>query len=481
MNTKQANKQMIERELWIRGRLSWKMHAVQKEMYDIFNNSPARSILVWLLARQSGKSYMIVLMCLEMCLQNPGSLVALITDTKLHLEGIFEPLFQDILRDCPEDIKPEYHKNKFIFYFPNGSQIHLAGSDAGHAEKLRGKKFAVVFIDEAGFCSKLRYNIRSVILPTLTHTRGRIVMATTPPEDPEHEFVFFMERAELNGLLTKKTIYDNPLLKKEDIKSIEDELGVDSIDFKREYLCQIIRNESLMVVPEFDEVTEKALVQVVPKPNMFSGYVSMDLGYKDLSVVLFGYYNFELNKVVIEKEITVTGKKLIIPEFTQKILETERSLYTNFLTGEFIKPVRVSDINYLVTQEISRQSGHLLNFEAPRKDEKGVMVNFLRTMIKQQRVIINPECITLISHLRNAKWKNSSEKLEFARSADFAHFDAVDALIYLLRRVDFNKNPYPSSYNVNRKDLYVVNKDSLESNDTMTALKKLFAPKKRNR
>ena len=97
-------------------------------------------------------------------------------------------------------------KNKFIFYFPNGSQIHLAGTDAGHAEKLRGKKFSAVFIDEAGFCSKLRYNVRSVILPTLTHTRGKIVMATTPPDDPEHEFLFFMERAEINGHLTKKTI-----------------------------------------------------------------------------------------------------------------------------------------------------------------------------------------------------------------------------------------------------------------------------------
>lgn len=480
-----VNKKDIERELWLRGKLYWKMHPVQKEMYDIFHKADPRSILVWLLARQSGKSFLIVLMCLEQCLQKPGSLVALITDTKLHLEGIFEPLFQDILKDCPEEIKPEYHKNKFIFYFPNGSQIHLAGTDAGHAEKLRGKKFQAVFIDEAGFCSKLRYNVRSVIIPTLTHTRGKIVMATTPPEDPEHEFIFFMERAELTGKLTKKTVYDNPLLKKEDIKSIEDELGVDSTDFKREYLCQLIRNESLMVIPEFDDKAEKEIVTPLPpKPNCFNGYVSMDLGYKDLSVVLFGYFNFELNKIIIEREIVTTGKKLIIPEFTQNIMNIEEDLFINKITGEFQKPFRVSDINYLVTQEIARKSREInyeraLNFEAPKKDEKGMMVNYLRTLIKQRRIIIDPSCITLIAHLRNGKWKNSSEKLEFARSADFGHFDALDALIYLSRRVDFNKNPYPTGYNVNRKDLYVVNKDSLDGNDAIAAIKKLFANRKR--
>ena len=473
------SKKALEQVLWRRGVLYWKMHTVQKEMYEIYHKADPRSTLVWLCSRQMGKSYMITLMCLEECLKTPNINVALITDTKLHLEGIFEPLFRDILLDCPEDVRPEYNKSKFTFYFKNGSQIHLAGTDAGHAEKLRGKKYKAIFIDEAGFCSNLDYIVKSILIPTLTHTNGKIVMATTPPENPEHEFIPFMEKAEVECKLTKKTIYDNPLITPEVVENIKKELGgEDSEGFRREYLCEVIRNVDSLVVPEFNDDAIKEIVVDVIKPGRFVPYVGMDLGYKDLTAVVFGYYNFDIDKLVIEDEIVIEGRHLILPEFTENILKKEKDLYTLKLTNEFIKPVRVSDINHIVTQEMHRLSGYTLFFEPPKKDDLGTMINQFRTLIKNRKILIHPRCVHTIAHIKNARWKNANLKIEFGRSEAYGHYDALAAAYYMARRVEWSKNPYPQGFQGDRANTFFYNPEPKAISNNAEVFRKVFFKRK---
>lgn len=242
------SKRDIQDELWRRGILVFKMHKVQKEMFEIYLNAEPRSTLVWLLARQSGKSYLLAILALMEAIQNPNSITKLLTDTKIHVQTIFEPLFREILEDCPEDVRPEYLPSKFIYVFPNGSQIQMAGTDANNAERLRGQKSSLILVDEAAFCNKLSYNVMSILFPTTTHTGGKIVLASTPPEEPDHDFTDFIEEAEQNNLLTKKTLYDNPLLDDAVKQSIVNKFigGANNPQFRREYLC--IAGDSLVTI-----------------------------------------------------------------------------------------------------------------------------------------------------------------------------------------------------------------------------------------
>ena len=460
MAKKKLSKQEIKSELWARGVLRWKLHDIQKEMYDIFYNAPEHTTMIWNLARQSGKSYLLGVLSLETCLRKPNSIVKLLSDTKVHVESIIQPLITQLLEDCPEYLKPEYAKTKYKFIFPNGSEIQLAGSDNGHYERLRGQKTDLVLVDEAGFCTNLKYIVRSVLIPTTTHTGGKCVLASTSPLNPGHDFIDFMNRAEFQGRLTKKTIYDNPMLTKEQMESLIEELGgINSPDTRRELFCEIIRDESTILFPELDDELKAKIVREWEKPPHYDAYVGMDLGYKDLTVVVFGYYDFRADKVIIEDEIVVNGRDLKLPELTEKIMETEQRLWTNPLTGEFMKPyVRVSDINYIVTEEISRLSDYQLTFQPANKKDNDAALNSLRVALASERIIIHPRCKTLIRHLTNCRWKNkSSTDRTFARSGDDGHFDAVDAVKYLIRSVSYNRNPYPANYNFrgNKEDLFI--------------------------
>jgi hypothetical protein len=104
------------KELWRRGELSWKLDSVQKEMYKLYYTSKIRT-LTWLLARRSGKTYLLCILALEQCIKHPNSIVKFVSPTKLQVNNNLRPLFRKILEDCPEDIKPEFKTKEYIYYF----------------------------------------------------------------------------------------------------------------------------------------------------------------------------------------------------------------------------------------------------------------------------------------------------------------------------------------------------------------------------
>jgi hypothetical protein len=470
----------IQRLLWLRGEISFKLHKAQKEMAEIFHKAEPNSTMVFLLSRQLGKSYELVILAIEQCLKKPNSLVGLLTDTKNHIKSIVEPLFVQILEDCPEEIRPVYVPSMYEYRFKNGSKVRMAGSDNKSYDRLRGLKLDLCLVDEAGFIDNLDDIIQSVLIPTTTHTGGKIVLASTPPTDSDHHFHKYIEEAEFSNSLVKKTIYDNPLLTKEQIDNIIKKMGgVNSVRFRREYLVEIIRDEDSVIFPEFTDELEKEICIEWEKPAYFQSYTSMDLGYNDLTAVLFGYYDFRENKVIIEDELIVKGKDLKLPIFTQRIIDKEKELWTNPLTAEFSKPyLRVSDINYIVTEEMYRVSNYQLLFQATKKDDKPAAINQVRVMLSEKRLMISPKCVTLIRHLKHCKWRTKNEKTKFARTPDDGHADAVDALIYFVRSIVYSKNPYPNGGLSGANVFYTKKPPSYQQeNNQIDVLKRLFGKK----
>lgn len=453
LEKKQVKKEDAIRELWFRGDLSWKCHPIQKEMRDAFYASSPHSKHVWLISRQLGKSFLLSILSIEQALKKPNSIIKVLTDTKMHLESIMMPIFKMILEDCPTQILPTYEKKNYKYVFPNGSEIQFAGSDGRHYEKLRGQSASLVLVDEAGFCNDLEDAVKSVLVPTTTHTGGRIILASTPPREEKHDFYEFIEEADLKGLLIKKTIYDNPLLKPDDINRLAEEVGgFNSNRFKREYLVECIRSEDNIVFPEFTDELIKETVRLHKRPTHFDGYVAMDLGGKDLSAVVFGYYDFKEAKIIIEDEFimdfTIKGNDL--KKFSEGILEKEKELWTNLISNEKKDPYqRVSDINPIVTQEINSITHGRLYFGTVKKDDKMAAINHLRSLLQMKKVVIDPKCKTLILHLKHCKWFPNKDRVEFARHVGYGHYDAAQALVYFVRTVNLLKNPYPAGYDLN--------------------------------
>lgn len=447
--SKELSQKQAKKILWHKGVLKWKLHDLQKKIYDSYylNNEYINTLLI---SRQSGKSYLMCVLAIETCLRTSNSIVKYACPKQKMVKTILKPIMRQILEDCPDDIRPEYKENDKLYVFPNGSEIQMAGTDNQNYDSIRGGKCQLWIVDEAGFCTDLKTVVRSVLMPTTLTTNGRGILASTPdPDMPEHEFIKeFVEPAKMNGKLFQYTIYDNPLIDDIGRNKIISEYpgGIRNPQFRAEFLCEIVRNYENTVIPEFDDNTEKIIVtDKYKRPPFFDTYISMDIGGKDFTVVLFAYYDFLQGKVIIENEFVLKDKQNS-ERIKKGINQTSEELW-----GE--KPIylKFADNNNIILLNDLALNG--LNFIPTKKDNKEAAINDVRIKIMNHEVIIHPRCKTLIYHLKYATWarktdrsSSSSSYKSFLRSADGGHFDAVDALIYLIRNIIYGKNPYPPGY-----------------------------------
>lgn len=431
--------------LWDRGNLTFKLDSNQVQLRQSYLAATTKNV-VWACARRLGKSYTLCVIGIEKCLQQKNAKVKYLAPTQKMVRTIIRPLMRQLTADAPDHLRPKENKAEGIWYFPStGSQIQIVGCDGGNAESARGSDSDLCIVDEAGFVDDLEYIVKSILNPTMLLTKGKTILASTPPKSPTHEFVVFMSQAKQDGSFIKKTIYDNPRISPDDIRKVaeEDCGGVDTIAFRREYLAEVVVDDDSAIIPEFKKEIRDEIVREWKRPAFYDCYTAMDLGINDLTVILFAYYDFKAGKLIVEDEYVVNGKSCTTANLAQNVVAKEKRNFADPFTGEIPRPTRVSDNNLQVINDLQVTYG--INFSPTEKREAEVALNNVRVLIASKRIIINPRCITLINHLEAGVW--NKQKTSFARSGlKFGHFDAIDSLKYLVRNVDFNKNPYPANF-----------------------------------
>jgi len=446
---KNLSKQEIIHELWRRADLNYLLKGKQKDVNDAMENV-TKKINVIVNSRRFGKSFLCCKRSIEECLRNKNIIVKYLCPEQVMVQRNINPIIEQILNDCPIELKPIWKENAKEWHFVhNNSRIQIAGSDKGHVEKLRGGSSQICIVDEAAFCSDLDYAVKSVLLPTTLTTKGKIILASTlNSKDPTHEFnTLYAAPLEAMGELIKFTIYDSPMVDQSDIAMIANEYagGFKDPAFLCEYMCELTIDPESMVIPEFTLEVEKRIVQEVKRPAFCDIYSSMDVGFSDLTGVLFAYYHFDLAAVVIEDELVINGPALTTENLASLIKQKEYDLFKD--ANIFM---RISDNNNLILlNDLMRL--HNIIFIPTAKDNKDAQINQLRVMINQNRLLINPRCKNLLYHIKNCRW--DKKRHDFTRIKDTpngelkgGHADLLDALIYLTRNVIYSKNPYPDDY-----------------------------------
>lgn len=433
----------IKKELWYRGNLRFKLHAGQKLIDKAYTEATGQ-LFVGNCARQWGKSYWAVTKSGETAIKTPKSQIRYGAAFQSDLVDFIIPAYEKIFEDCPESIKPKFNRSKSRFVFPNGSVIKLVGLDK-NPNGLRGNSLDLIIIDECGFVSRLDYLYKSVIIPATTHRPNcKVIMISTPPETPAHEFVDYCQKAEQEGGYAVFDIYKNPMIQQETIARLMKESGGEqSTTWKREYLCQFVTDQDLVIISEWDD----KYVQEVERDEYYQyyqKYAFMDMGRKDHTALGFGYYDFSKAQMVIEDELTMIGSLWTTETLKKDLLKKEKDLWGTEEDGKPFKPYRrIADNNnpHLI---IDLASMHDIYFIETDKESLEAMVNELRMFIGDGKLVVHPRCRMLIGCLKYGVW--DKKRREFARSKVYGHFDHLAGLIYLIRNLDKNTNPIPKMH-----------------------------------
>jgi hypothetical protein len=463
--------------LWARGDVRHVLDSNQETARaEIAASGASRYVLEW--SRRTGKTWLLVALAIEECLRGRGRRVVYGAPTVKDLEEFIHPTFEAIQQTCPEHLRATYSADSGHWTFPNGSYVHLFGcDDKRKANRGRGPAAQLAIVDEAGFIPILGYVLRSIIRPQLLTTGGRLIIGSTPAEEPDHDFTSICERAEALGHWSRKTLYDNPRLTPERISEFiaedarDEGMTVEEYQatavFRREYMAERVTDKTLAAMGDDWETMREASFVEVPRPAFFDAYTTLDVGGADPHAVLFGYVDFERGWLVVEDEILMRDGQNT-QEIADAIKQKERQLYgVHEYAGRMrgaeelglLAPtrriewqgapdqpyLRVCDNDLTMVADLHQLHG-IAFVPVGAKDEKQWMVNHLRVLLRAGRVRIHPRCKHLDRHLRTTLWRNEVRS-EFRRK-DGEHGDLLDCLIYFARRANFSRNPYPANHDL---------------------------------
>lgn len=459
---------------WKHGQIWYKLDANQKSMYWAFRETQHPKF-VFDVARRVGKSTIMTLIGIEDCIRRPNAIVKYGAATQEMVREIILPLARQLMEDCPREMIPKWMPTENAFLFKNGSRMKLAGLDK-QKDNLRGTALDIALIDEAAFVTDLEYVVQSVLVPQMQgRPHARILLGSTPPQSPSHKWsTRFVPEAKANGAYIHRTIEDNPRLSLAERNFFISEAGgKDAVENRRENYAEHIVDEDLSIIPEFGKVKDQ-IVREVERPGYFDAYVSLDPGFNDLTVALFAYVNFETSKLVIEADLALA--KSNTSKIAKAIRDMEHKLWHKKvqLNGKPQPYLRVSDVDLRLISDLHLE--HNLSFVPTRKDDKETAINAVRIAIQRRDILINPRCVTLIAHLSHGIWNKS--RTSYDRSGDYGHFDAIDALVYLVRNVQKGRNPFPRFTGGERPEThYMPERPSFRPD--LDEVKKLFKPQRR--
>lgn len=439
------------KELTTRGSFKQIFTKPQREFYDFFRSNPELGEYCLYTTRKLGKTMTLLGISYELCMaaQKPKLGRFVLPELKMAKDVAY-PIIDEMKQFMHKRFWPKLWKSTASLEFHNGSKIILGGAHPDNVDGNRGPFCDFLICDEIAFwdMAKYHYTMFSVLFPQLTLTNGPIFYSTTPPEEVIHPFIV----ETLAGLRARNavktfTIDDNPLLDhdaKEKIRARygngDPRKGEVSKAYRREYLCELIVDESRLVIPEFD--VERHVIDTPPDPidhfgnqTAYNGYLAADLGSgkMDFTGILAGYVDHNRQELIIVADPLLKGETLrpIVEEYNR--VKEEELWFT-------VDKTETVDCWDQVRLELKKEYG-LTSIRRPIKTKVEDNIAVVRNAFECDKIKILSKCTNLIFQLKNGMWKESEKNKDFERTETLGHLDLLMALCYMLRSVDWKRRP----------------------------------------
>lgn len=405
--------------------------------------------------RRCRKSTLLLILHAECCLRKAGVQTAYVAPVETGLSDYIQPIIGTVFGDCPHDLLPNFKDR--LLTFPNGSRIIFNGCNMRQYRYMRGQKLALATVDEMAEVDDLEGAVDDVLFPAVWDSHGEMVLSGTPPvvPSPDHPVMRYVMVAKQNDSYWHATVYDAGYTESEIAEAMR-EVGIDgkdSVRFKREFLAEFIRDENAVIVPEFDERLHVLRVSERESRPVYYDQLykatGADLGVADKTVALFGYYDFPNGKIVIQYEFALQGADVRTDIFAghyRGALERLQWGRDSSRIGHWS-----DNSNLMLLNDLAQL--HQIYINPTDKEQKAEWLNKVRILIGAGRLVIAPNCKLLIATLTGAFWKDPLKK-DYGRSQALGHMDALDALIYLVRNIRTEVNPFPINYDLSRGVTY---------------------------
>jgi len=462
---------------WTIGRLDYRLRHSQKAIKAAWEASKVNSRKFYINStRRLGKSSFLLHLMVEECLKRPRVRWCFFAPVKDGLLDYIEPIIEKTLSDCPEEKRPKFDKQRFMFTFLNGSTILFRGSNNQQHRIRRGLDLDGAGVDEGRDVDDLKDLIDSVIFPALFSSNGYLIISSTPADSYSHDLYMYYQMAAVEGWLfecsiEQAAVYDPKEFPADRIAEWKKETGRDDV-WLREYMCRWIIDSTRVAVqewkPEFCKSYKKDIFY-----QFYHHYIGIDWGSKDFTALVFATWDFRRAKLVVEGELTFSGTQVRSDKIAEainlmrlKLWGEDASIYRTI--SDSADPILINELN-----------GHPGMNCTPVYKEKSLeaMLNQFRILVGTEKVEVVPECPMVLSNLSSAVW--DKQRVALDKDPYNHHFDHLMALVYLTRGLVPNDNPIPKDFGYD--GMRVIDLDFNKKGNLSTAAQAMQDAFKKNR
>lgn len=353
--------------------------------------------------RRAAKSYTGGLCLVKAALEEEGVNCLYLGLTRQSAKGI---IWKDVLKDINDkhDLSMSFNGTELTATLPNNSIIYVTGADADEdeMEKLLGKKYKLIVIDEAAsFSVDLRRMIYGILKPATIDLGGTICLMGTSGNLTKGLFFDVTTGTEPGWKLFKWSAFDNPYVARQWQEELDDiqmnrPLFMQTALFKQWYLNEWVIDETKLVY-KFNSDRNIAYAKPHYSRGEWSYVLGVDLGYEDASAFcLCAFHEFDKTLYLIE---TFKRSKMDITDVANKIKE---------FTGSFnIFRVIIDGANKQAVEEIQRRHG--IGLTAADKIGKVDFIEIMNAELIQGHIkLLRGHCDLLIDEWKALIWDDKS-------------------------------------------------------------------------
>lgn len=359
--------------------------------------------------RRAAKSYTGGLYLVDACLRYPGSNTLFIGLTRQSAHGI---IWKDILRELDRKYKLNIKFNETLLTatFPNGSVLWVTGADTDEQEmnKLLGKKYKLVVIDEASmFTVNMHQLVYGVLKPATADSRGTICLLGTASNITRGLFYDITTRHEPGWSLHTWTAHDNPHVAqqwREELDDIENNrpLFKDTSLYRQWYLNEWVIDEDAKVYKYSKNTNSTAHLPIFDTPYHY--VLGIDLGHSpDPSAFVVGqYHDLDKRLYFVHAEHHLSFD---ITSVAEKIKE---------LSLRYPFDVKVVDnANKQAVFELNNRHG--TNLVPADKTGKSDFINIMNDEFYQGKIQLTPQAHKLEGEYESLVWETDNGKVKIPR------------------------------------------------------------------
>lgn len=192
--------------------------------------------------------------CANFCVENllESKKILWVDTINANIQRYFERYFMPILKQIPNEFW-DWSKQDKKLLFKNGSVLDMRGAD--RPENIEGFGYDIVILNEAGIILKNAYLWDNAISPMLLDNPQSVAIIGGVPKGKNRFYDLFRNELKNDDWVSfTSSSFDNPLLSKDEINRLIDELGGAGSDIVEQEIYGRFRDNTSNLLFSLDEI-----------------------------------------------------------------------------------------------------------------------------------------------------------------------------------------------------------------------------------